>query len=170
MIEETDIKDKIVTGRRSCSGRYGVPYISMMILPGICRYPRKRSPSALCRQGRSRGSGYVTPPITRKELPCSVKISGRGRDNPGGRAGTFPLWMVRKSMEEVKSDRMLFGLQEFHLEKPGLVGWTSRTNYLRIRLIPKPGCEDWAEAIFRPGQPRSSALRHCGGSAADMAF
>ncbi len=111
MIEETDIKDKILKGAEELFMRYGVRSISM---DDIARH-LSVSKKTLYQHFADKDDLVLN--ITRHMLEQNFKECEAirlGADNPVEELARISLWM-KKSMEEI-NPTMLFDLQKFHLK------------------------------------------------------
>lgn len=109
MIEETDIKDKILNGTEELFMRYGVRSISM---DDIARH---LSVSKKTLYQHFADKDDLVENVTRQMLEQNFKECERirnGAGNPIEELATISLWM-KKSMEEI-NPTMLFDLQKFH--------------------------------------------------------
>lgn len=109
MIEETDIKDKILNGTEELFMRYGVRSISM---DDIARH---LSVSKKTLYQHFADKDDLVENVTRQMLEQNFKECEqirKGAGNPIEELATISLWM-KKSMEEI-NPTMLFDLQKFH--------------------------------------------------------
>lgn len=109
MIEETDIKDKILNGTEELFRRYGVRSISM---DDIARH---LSVSKKTLYQHFEDKDDVVLNITRHLLEENFKeceAIRKGAENPIEELATISIWM-KKSMDEI-NPTMLFDLQKFH--------------------------------------------------------
>lgn len=109
MIEETDIKDKILNGTEELFMRYGVRSISM---DDIARH---LSVSKKTLYQHFADKDDLVENVTRQMLEQNFQECERirkGANNPIEELATISLWM-KKSMEEI-NPTMLFDLQKFH--------------------------------------------------------
>lgn len=109
MIEETDIKDKILNGTEELFMRYGVRSISM---DDIARH---LSVSKKTLYQHFADKDDLVENVTRQMLEQNFQECERirkGASNPIEELATISLWM-KKSMEEI-NPTMLFDLQKFH--------------------------------------------------------
>lgn len=111
MIEETDIKDKILNGTEELFMRYGVRSISM---DDIARH-LSVSKKTLYQHFADKDDLVLS--ITRNLLEKNYKECENIRkdaENPIAELATVSVWM-KKSMEEI-NPTMLFDLQKFHVK------------------------------------------------------
>jgi AcrR family transcriptional regulator len=111
MIEETDIKDKILNGAEELFMRYGVRSISM---DDIARH---LSVSKKTLYQHFADKDDLVLEVTRHMLQMNYKECEAIRskaDNPVEELALISLWM-KKSMEEI-NPTMLFDLQKFHVK------------------------------------------------------